>query len=171
MAALQKKLAFSVYLIYAFFMTQSDLYRLHEKFKALVRLSVALDKAPRTFGTGEALTSAEIHLVEMIGDNGENSSVTDLAKILNITKGAVSQALKRLDKKGFATKDDDPENASRRIVKLTNKGKTAYYAHKHWHDTMDGGFKTYFESLEQEKISFLIEFLTKVEDFYKRAMN
>lgn len=151
-------------------MKPADLHLLHEKFKALVRLSVELERAPRTFGTGEAMTSTEIHLIEIIGDQQERAGVTDLAKMLGITKGAVSQNLKKLDKKGFTVKQVDPDNASRCLVQLTSKGKTAYYAHKHWHETMDGGFKTYFENLDQAKVAFLIEFLARAEDFYKRAM-
>jgi len=55
-------------------------------------------------------------------------------------------------------------------VKLTSKGKTAYYAHKHWHETMDGGFKAFFQNLEKERVDFLIEFLEKLETFLKRAL-
>ena len=67
-------------------------------------------------------------------------------------------------------KKEDPENSSRSIVELTSKGKAAYFAHKHWHETMDGGYEAYYKNLEEEKIMFLIEFMTKVEIFLKRAV-
>ncbi|MEN8246616.1 MAG: MarR family winged helix-turn-helix transcriptional regulator, partial [Thermodesulfobacteriota bacterium] len=105
----------------------------------LVELSVKLEKMPRRFGTEEPLSSREIHIIEVSGDHGEILSVTDLAGLLGITKGAVSQNLKKMEKKGLTTKIEDPQNSSRSIVKLTSKGKTAYYAHKDWHETMDGG--------------------------------
>jgi DNA-binding MarR family transcriptional regulator len=151
-------------------MNDAGTHRLTEQFYTLVKLVEKLEKTPRRFGTHEPLTSAEIHLIEIIGDNNELLSVTDLSKLLGITKGAVSQNLKKLEKKGFTEKNEDPQNISRSIVKLTSKGKTAYYAHKHWHETMDGGFKDYFMSLSQDRIDFLVEFLAKVEDFLKRAM-
>ena len=53
---------------------------------------------------------------------------------------------------------------------LTSKGKAAYYAHKHWHETIDGGYEAYYRRLEEDKIVFLLEFLTKVEDFLQRAI-
>ena len=56
------------------------------------------------------------------------------------------------------------------LVGLTAKGKTAYYAHRHWHQTMDGGFREYFHNLDQDRIDFVIEFLTKFETFLKRAL-
>ena len=96
--------------------------------------------------------------------------MTDLAGLLGITKGAVSQHLKKMEKKGLVNKIEDPQNSSRSIVKLTSKGKMAYYAHKHWHETMDGGFKNYFMSLNEKQVDFLLDFIDKAEDFIKRAM-
>lgn len=143
---------------------------LHAKFGSVIELVSELEKQPRSYGTGELLTSSEIHLIEMIGDNDESLSVTDLAKQFNVTKGAVSQSLKRLEKKGLTNKVSDPENGSRSIVRLTSKGKVAFYAHRHWHETMDGGYKAYFNSLEPEKLDFLLEFIERAEDFLGRMI-
>jgi len=151
-------------------MNDANIHTIHERFKTVVELAVRLEQAPRHFGTDERLTSTEIHLIEIIGDNDETDSVTDLSKTLGVTKGAVSQNLKKTEKKGLTIKIADPENNSRSIVKLTSKGKTAYYAHKHWHETMDGGFHDYYMNLKPEKIEFLNEFLGKVETFIKRAL-
>jgi len=150
-------------------MNESKAHIITEQFYRLVKLANELEKTPRRFGTQEPLTGAEIHLIELIGDNKERLSVTDLSRLLNITKGAVSQTLKKLDHKELTLKEEDPENLSRLIVKLTFKGKTAYFAHKDWHETMDGGFRDYFISLSQERSDFLIEFMLKVEIFLKRA--
>ena len=151
-------------------MKKHNMHTIHERFKLVMKLAVQMEQTPRPFGTDEMLTSSEIHLVEIIGENGESQSVTDLAGLLGVTKGAVSQTLKKLDKKGLTTKRPDPENSSRAIVELTTKGKTAFYAHRHWHETMDGGFKEYFLELNQDKLDFLIEFMNKVDNFMKKAM-
>lgn len=148
----------------------NSIHAVHEKFNRIVALAEQIDKVPRKFGTGELLTSSEIHLIEVIGDQQETLSVTDLSKHVGVTKGAVSQNLKKLEYKGLITKEDDPDNLSRSIVKLTTKGKTAYYAHKHWHEKMDGGYMTYFSQLEQSKIDFLIEFMSIVEEFLSRII-
>ena len=141
-----------------------------QKFARIVVLYEKLEKTPRTYGTDELLTSSEIHLIETIGDQNEQLSVTDLANFIGITKGAVSQMLKKLEYKLLTEKYEDSENLSRSIVKLTSKGKAAYYAHKHWHETMDGGYEAYYRHLEEDKIVFLLEFFTKVEDFLQRVI-
>jgi DNA-binding MarR family transcriptional regulator len=151
-------------------MNDTRIHMIHERFRSVVALAVRLEQTPRPFGTDERLTSSEIHLIEIIGDNAEALSVTDLSKVLGVTKGAVSQNLKRTDNKGLTLKIEDPQNSSRSIVKLTSKGKTAYFAHKHWHETMDGGFKEFFLNLKPERIDFLIDFLAKLETFLKKAL-
>ena len=160
---------FSCYTLFGY-MKDEAIHQLHEKFYHIVELAREVEKTPRSFGTDELLTSAEIHLIELIGDYGESMGVTDLAKMLGVTKGAVSQNLKRLENKALCLKQTDPANGSRIIVKLTNKGKTAFFAHRHWHETMDGGFKKFFNNLDQEKAAFLLETLTQVEDFLERIM-
>jgi DNA-binding MarR family transcriptional regulator len=142
---------------------------LYGRFQRVMKLADQLEKRPRRFGTDELLTSAEIHLIEVIGEN-EGSSVTDLANALGVTKGAVSQNLKKLDNKGFIVKRQDPDNLSRNSVSLTTKGKTAFFAHQHWHETMDGGFMAYYLSLAPEKIEFLFDFLSRVEKFMEKRL-
>ncbi len=137
------------------------------KFGRVARLWERLDKRPREFGTGEDLSGAEIHLIEVVGQD-EGLSVTALAGRLGITKGAVSQTLKKLDRKEIIVKEIDPSNTSRVTVHLSTKGRVAFFAHLHWHETMDGGFREYFMNLPEERIRFLDEFLTILEQFLKK---
>ena len=139
---------------------------IHGKFQSILRLAQKMEKVQKSFGTGEMMSHSEIHLLEIIGDT-KGLSVTDISRHLGITKGAVSQSLKRLDKKGFTTKETDPENLSRSIVSLTSKGQTAYWSHKHWHETMDGGFLKYLDELDDESFEIIVDFLDKVETFLK----
>jgi DNA-binding MarR family transcriptional regulator len=73
-------------------------------------------------------------------------------------------------KKGLTIKRPDPHNASRSQANFTAKGRTAHAAHRRWHETMDGGFKAYFNHLESDKLDFLLEFLDREENFLIRAL-
>ncbi len=163
----------NVYALYAHGMNNAKRQKtrmIYAKLGNIIKLTTELEMQPRSYGTDELLTSTEIHLIEMIGNNGELLSVTDLSKQLSVTKGAISQSLKRLSQKGLTTKVADPENGSRSIVRLTSKGKVAFYAHRHWHETMDGGYETYFNSLESERLDFLLEFMERLEGFLGRVI-
>lgn len=144
-------------------------FSLVEKFSRVVKLWQKLESRPRNFGTEDNLTSSEIHMIEVVGLN-EGLSVTELARRLGITKGAVSQTLKRLDEKSLIVKEADSSNSSRITVNLSTKGKVAYFSHMQWHEEMDGGFRNYFVNLPEEKIKFLEEFLSILEKFLKKRM-
>lgn len=135
-----------------------------ERFMNIVRRTAELENRPWHFGTTETLYRSEIFLLELIGDQ-EGISATEASDLLRITKGAVSQTLKKLDAKGLIEKRSDRINSLKACLYLTNKGKSAFYAHKHWHETMDGGFKDYFSRFSQENISFLDEFLNELDAF------
>jgi DNA-binding MarR family transcriptional regulator len=135
------------------------------KFMKAVKVWQDLEKQPRKFGIEQDLHSAEIHLIEAVGHHA-GVSVTDLAELMGVTKGAVSQTLKKLEGKGLVSKIADPDNSSRLLVHLTSKGKVAFYAHEHWHETMDGGFKEYFFGMPEEQLVFLDEFLDRLIDFF-----
>lgn len=139
-------------------------YAIIEKFSRVVKMWQQIEKQPRKFGIDEDLYSAEIHLIEVVGEN-KDMSVSELAGLMGITKGAISQTLKKLENKDLILKALDPSNSSRFLVKLTAKGKIAFYAHEHWHETMDGGFKAYFTGLPEEKLVFMDNFLTMLENF------
>ena len=143
-------------------------YSIVSKFSRIVKLWQELERQPKKFGIDEDLHRSEIHVIEVVGDNG-GPGVTDIAETMGITKGAVSQTLKKLENKGLIAKEPDPGNRSRLAVKLTSKGKVAYYAHAHWHETMDDGFKAYCYNLSGDKMLFLDEFLTRVEAFLKKS--
>lgn len=151
-------------------MFDNRIHVIHKQFETVVKLYRKLEGAPRNWGTDESLTATEIHMIEVIGNGTTPYSVTELAQILGVTKGAISQTLKRLEAKGLVSKRSDPQNASRSQVALTKKGKTAFDAHHQWHETMDGGFKAYCSHLEPEKLDFLLEFMRRVEDFLLHSL-
>jgi DNA-binding MarR family transcriptional regulator len=146
-----------------------SVHTLFSKFEELVALANRLERMPRRFGTDTTVSSAEMHLLELIGEN-PGCSVTDLAGLKGITKGAVSQSLKRLEAKGLIRKTESPENLSRCRVLLTLKGETAFDAHRQWHQTMDGGFREYMRRLDAEQIEFINDFMTRVLQFLEQRI-
>jgi DNA-binding MarR family transcriptional regulator len=142
---------------------------IHGRFERIMALSLKLEQTPKKFGTDEYLSHREIHLIELIG-NDETLSVTDIAELTGVTKGAISQNLKKLENKGLSLKITDPANLSRSIVQLSAKGKVAFETHHQWHKTMDGGFAEYFKQLSKSETAIIVDFMGKFENFLERAI-
>lgn len=78
---------------------------------------------------GEQLHSSEIHLLLYVGESERNRrNVTRISETFGITKGAVSQTLSRLVRKGLLTKEIDEANRNELNIHLTDKGRRAHRA-------------------------------------------
>lgn len=99
--------------------------------EAAVRLSM-LEKVPRDFGTGGLLYPAEIHTIAFVGDR-PGAGPTDVARSLGVTRGAVSQMIGKLERKGLLERRDAEENAVAVRLFLTPEGRKAHEAHAAMH--------------------------------------
>ena len=126
------------------------------------------NKKTRYYGTEEQLHEAEIHMIKSIKEN-EGIHVTGLAELLGVTKGAVSQIVMRLQRKGMIVKDTDPRNLSRLVLRLTPTGEIASIHHEKLHQVFDGFVNEALEGASAENTAFLKRFLisleSKIDDF------
>ncbi len=91
-----------------------------------------LERNPRTFDKAGTLTPSEIHAVDAIGEDG-NVLMSQLAERLGVTKGAITQVIGRLEKKGLVYRTGHPEDSRAVLISLTERGVVAYRAHMELH--------------------------------------
>lgn len=114
----------------------------------LMRISKKIHDAhhkPKDFGCGVMLFPSEIHTLCTVADNPE-CNTTELAVLLGVTKGAISQMVKKLEKKGLLTRKFAPGSEKQLMFTLTESGKIAEEGHKAFHDRMG---KVIFERMKQ----------------------
>jgi DNA-binding MarR family transcriptional regulator len=129
--------------------------------KVFQKISVINGKT-RHYGTDQLLYEAEMRIIKAIREN-EGIHVTALADMLGITKGAVSHSLIQLQKKGVILKQPDSTNQSRLLLKLTDKGETAYQNHEKLHEGFDFAIEALLKNESSEFKSSLDQFLVKLD--------
>ena len=120
-----------------------------------------VDKKTRYYGTDKPLFEAEIHMIKAVREN-EGIHVTGLAEKLSVTKGAVSQMIMKLQKKGMIIKSRDIHNQSRLMLHLTAKGEAAYLHHEMLHREYDAFINDILRDATEENREFLKGFLVSV---------
>jgi len=95
-----------------------------------------LEKRPLDFGTGEFLHPSEIHTMDAVG-RGTADTVTALAELFGITKGAVSQIVNKLHERGYVTKERNKDYSKEINLSLTEKGLTGFRNHAALHRKME----------------------------------
>ena len=89
----------------------------------------------RDYGTGMLINMVEVHTLTMIADH-PGITVSELSVMWSRTKGAVSQNVTRLEKKGLITRQRDEKNAKIVHLYVTGEGERLSTAHK-LYDNMD----------------------------------
>ncbi|MBR7794724.1 MarR family transcriptional regulator [Virgibacillus sp. AGTR] len=108
-----------------------------------------LERNPRTFSDAGTLTPSEIHAVDAIGED-RNILMSQLADRLGVTKGAITQVVGRLEKKGIVCRTPHPEDSRAVEISLTEKGVVAYQAHRRLHQNF---YRKLREQLSSDEIA------------------
>lgn len=109
------------------------------------------------------LTNNEMHVIDAVGID-EAKNMSQIAGILSVTVGTLTTAMNSLVKKGYCLRDRSTDD--RRIVeiRLTEKGRAAYFHHRDFHKKM---IRAVAADLTDEEMSALISMLKKLNTFFR----
>lgn len=134
---------------------------------------IELDKKTRYYGTDVPIFHSEIHVIMAIAEH-PGIHVGGLADILGVTKGAVSEILKKLERKALVIKEIDDLNLSRYSLILTEKGKKAHSNHMKYHVILNSMVEDELQNASEQELDFLSNFLTSLIDkvkFFNENLN
>ena len=129
--------------------------RIMRKFDRVVTVMESMHAPSLSFGTGVSMYRREIHTIQAIGKN-PGINITALAEYMAVTKGAVSQTINKLGKKGLVRKTYAPGNAKEVILELTDLGWIGFRNHEKFHmealniarEHFGGQFENKLEAIE-----------------------
>jgi DNA-binding MarR family transcriptional regulator len=122
------------------------------------------EKRARCYDTETPLTQAEIHTIAIVGEKPD-INITELAKLRGVTKGAASQMVYKLVKKGFLSKRISPNSDTEVCLTLTENGRTAFQAHQKYHEESGTEFLKILSEMPQEYQDYMVQFLLNFEKF------
>ncbi|MEE0511742.1 MAG: MarR family transcriptional regulator [Peptococcaceae bacterium] len=100
-------------------------YRLINKYNAKT-------KQPKTFGTAETVCGSEAQVLDVVAHE-QPVTPSQIATLLGITKGAVSQTLAKLEKKALIVRSPSSDGNGMVTIQLSKAGKEIlinYYAYR-----------------------------------------
>lgn len=109
------------------------------------------------------LYPSEINIIGVIGKVPE-MNVTELAEKIGVTKGAISQILKKLNDKKLIEKYHDKRNKKEVLLKLTEKGDFVFQKHKNIHKIIDPQIRSFLANQSIEQTTYLIDFLKMMSE-------
>lgn len=128
----------------------------------------AMEKIPVDYGIGKNLYHSERHMLDTIGDNPA-MNISEFARNQGITKGAVSQVVKKLEEKQLVQRYKQVKNDKEVFIELTELGKNIYEKHK---KVNEESIITLHEELlkySDDKVYFLIEMFNWIDAYLDSA--
>ncbi|MDD3407372.1 MarR family winged helix-turn-helix transcriptional regulator [Methanomicrobium antiquum] len=105
-----------------------------------------------------SLTVAGAHAIEKLGHNG-SMSMKDLSKSLGVTTGTITVTVDRLEKGGYAVRDRSESDRRSYIIRLTEKGKEAFFDHHSHHMSLSDEIASI---LSEDEVKSLVRILEKI---------
>ena len=134
-----------------------------QKLERVITIMESMHTPSFSFGTGVLMHNKEIHTVQAIGRHS-GINITKLAEHTGVTKGAVSQTINKLVRKGLVRKTHMPGNEKEVILELTVLGWVGFQNHEKFHmDTIDIARQYYGDQLGSKLESINLS----VDDIYK----
>jgi DNA-binding MarR family transcriptional regulator len=128
----------------------------------LIHMYSQNEKNKRTYGTDQALSCTEIHVIDEIGRR-PGIGVKALAEKKGVTEGAVSQLVKKLIKKDLISKEISKESDAKVCLSLTKNGEICYGEHKNYHEQANRKWYGLFEELTEREYQSIQDILRKAE--------
>ena len=132
-----------------------------QKFDRVVTIMESMHSPSLSFGTGVLMYRREIHTIQAIGRN-PGINVTTLAEYMGVTKGAVSQIIKKLNRKGLVRKTYATGNAKEVILELTDLGWIGFHNHEKFHMDTLAIARDYFGNQLENKLEMINTVMTDI---------
>ena len=142
--------------------------RMNEMLTAAYRSIVKVEERMLFDLSDGKLTLSEMHMLESIGKRpGRSATITEIAQDLEITLPSVTAMIKRLERKGYITKDRSSEDGRRVHVVLTPTGRQAEIAHRYFRRKI---IRELTAELNVEEKAAILSGLEKMNEFIRRRI-
>ena len=128
----------------------------------------ALEKMPMRSGTSHDLYHSERHMLDRIGEH-PNINLTEFARAAGITKGAVSQVVKKLESKGLVRRYKSGNNDKEVFLVPTKAGRDVCLRHSKKNEETIGPLLQELSKYPDDKIEFLITMLGWISDYLDKS--
>jgi len=125
-------------------------------FIRLVNRYNSLERVPVKRGAKHDLYHSERHMLDQIGDY-PNLNVTELAGLVGVTKGAISQVVKKLEAKGIVQRYKKSSNDKEVFIELTKTGREMYRKHQAVNQETVRTLSKELAQYSDDKVQFLVK--------------
>ena len=132
---------------------ENELQQLIDQFLKILNLYAVINRKPKDYGTGDLLYLSEVHTISMVGKN-DFLNMTQLAEIMGVTRGAISQTIRKLVSKNFIIKSNS-RNRKEINLELSEKGRIVFLGLATFHKEIFAFAEPLYETAQPRDIALV----------------
>jgi len=132
---------------------ENELQSLIDQFLKILHLYSVIGRKPKDYGTGDFLFFTEIHTISMVGKNKE-INMTKLADLMGVTRGAISQTIRKLVGKELIVKSNTTNRKEINLM-LSEKGLVVYKGQESFQKELFTFAGTLYETASQYDVELV----------------
>jgi DNA-binding MarR family transcriptional regulator len=140
----------------------NELQNLIDLFLKILHLYSVIGRKPKDYGTGDLLFFTEIHTITMVGKNRE-INLTQLAEMMGVTKGAISQTIRKLMNKNLITRSNT-NNRKEINLRLSEKGMMVYKGQESFQKELFTFAESLYEKARPEDRDLVLRLFLAISD-------
>jgi DNA-binding MarR family transcriptional regulator len=143
-------------------------FEIMDLFIRVVNKYNGLERVPLKHSPGPGLYHSERHMLDRIGDN-PHMNITELARASGVTKGAISQIVKKLETKGVVRRYKKAANDKEVFIELTETGKKTCEERRRTNKETIGPLREELELHSDEHVAFLVHMFHWLDEFMNQT--
>jgi DNA-binding MarR family transcriptional regulator len=141
---------------------ENELQSLIDQFLKILNLYSVISRKPKDYGTGDLLYFTEVHTISTVGKN-KAVNMTQLADIMGVTKGAISQTIRKLVTKNLIIRSNT-RNMKEINLRLSAKGMIVYRGLQSFQQEIFAFAGTLYEKAKPEDVTLVRNLFTAISE-------
>ena len=136
-------------------MNKKELHKFNNRFNSFVLAFEQLKKAQHRNSIDKSITINEAHLIDLIGRN-RPVNLVKLSELLEVSRSAITQSVRRLTKKDLVTFEFAPDNEKNKYLILSKKGVEVFNIHKEQQEHIEKAIFSVLRNYSEEDLQKIV---------------
>ena len=146
-------------------MDKKEFIAFNNRFNRFILAFEELKKNQHKSGVDKSITLNEVHLIVVIGEN-QPLNLVKLSELLEVSRSAITQSVRRLIQKNLVVFDFDPNNGKNKYLILSKKGVEVFNIHKGQQEHIEKAIFSVLRNYSDEDLQMVMKLMDDVEQVW-----
>ena len=150
-------------------MDKKEFIAFNNRFNRFILAFDQLKKNQHKSGVDKSITLNEVHLIVVIGEN-QPLNLVKLSELLEVSRSAITQSVRRLIQKNLVVFDFDPNNGKNKYLRLSEKGIEVFKIHKEQQAYIENAIFSVLRNYSEEDLQMVMKLMDDVEQVWQELL-